>query len=68
MEIRRNLNDGYRLMATSEKHDFYIRKAGKDWYTYAMKRNTNINTAMAGFSTKKAAAHAALTWAGWFDK
>ena len=55
-------------MATSEKHDFYIRKVGKDWYTYAMKKNTNINTVMAGFSTKKAAAHAALVWAGWMYK
>ncbi len=68
MRIERNLAEGFKLMASNEKHDFYIRKAGKDWYTYAMEKNTNINTAMAGFSTKKAAAHAALAWAGWFDK
>lgn len=68
MEIKRNLADGYRLMASNNKHDFYIRKVGKEWYTYAMNRGTNLNTTMAGFRTKKAAATAALTWAGWMDK
>lgn len=68
MRIRRNLADGYRLMATNEKHDFYIRKTGGEWYTYAMDKGTDINTTMAGFSTKKAAAHAALLWAGWMNK
>jgi len=68
MKIERNLADGYKLMASNEKHDFYIRKTGKDWYTYAMEKDTNINTTMAGFRTKKAATTAALAWAGWMDK
>ena len=68
MRIKRDLTDGYRLMASNEKHDFYIRKSGKDWYTYAMDKNTNINTVMAGFSTKKAAIRAAFLWAGWMNK
>ena len=68
MRIERNLADGYRLMASNNSYDFYIRKAGKDWYTYAMEKNTNINVTMAGFSTKKAATHAALIWLGWMVK
>ena len=65
MRIERNLADGFKLIATNEKYDFYIRKAGKDWYTYAMEKDTNINTTMAGFSTKRAATEAANAWKGW---
>lgn len=67
MRIERNLADGYKLVASNDKHDFYIRKAGKDWYTYAMEKDTNINTTMAGFSTKKAAKNCAFTWLGWMN-
>lgn len=65
MRIERNLADGYRLIASNNNNDFYIRKVGKEWYTYAMEKNTNINTTMAGFDTKKAATRCALMWVGW---
>ena len=69
MKIERNLADGYKLMASNEKHDFYIKRVDANcWFTYAMDRGTNLNTTMAGFRTKKAATTAALAWAGWMDK
>lgn len=68
MRIEKNLADGYKLMASNNAYDFYIRKAGKDWYAYAMEKNTNINITMAGFSTKRSAVRAVFTWVGWMVK
>jgi hypothetical protein len=66
MRIERNLADGYRLIASNNNNDFYIKKiADRSWFAYCFEKNTNINTTMAGFNTKKAAAKCALMWAGW---
>lgn len=65
MNIKRDLADGYIKVAENEVNDFYIRKCGKDWYTYTMIKDTDINTTMAGFTTKKAAKHCAEVWATW---
>lgn len=66
MRIERNLADGYRLIASNNNNDFYIKKvADREWFAYCFEKNTNINTTMAGFNTKKAATRCALIWAGW---
>lgn len=66
MRIERNLADGYRLIASNNNNDFYIKKvADREWFAYCFEKNTNINTTMAGFNTKKAATRCALKWAGW---
>jgi len=66
MRIERNLADGYRLIASNNNNDFYIKKvADREWFAYCFEKNTNINTTMAGFNTKKAATRCALMWAGW---
>ena len=66
MNIKRDLADGYIKIAENEVNDFYIRKCGNSqWYTYTMIKGTDVNTTMAGFSTKKAAKHCAEVWATW---
>lgn len=66
MRIERNLADGYRLIASNNNNDFYIKKVvDREWFAYCFEKNTNINTTMAGFNTKKAATRCALMWAGW---
>lgn len=66
MRIERNLADGYRLIASNNNNDFYIKKvADRSWFAYCFEKNTNINTTMAGFTTKKAATRCALIWVGW---
>lgn len=66
MRIERNLADGYKKIAENDKNDFYIKKIGTgNWFTYCMEKGTNINTTMAGFTTKKSATHCAEVWSGW---
>ena len=65
MEIKRNLKDGYVKIAENEVHDFYIKKVNTMWYVYTMKKGTNINTTMAGFTGKKVAIQCAKVWATW---
>lgn len=65
MRIERNLADGYKLIASNNHNDFYIKKiADRRWVAYCFEKNTNINTTMAGFDTKKAAVRCALLWVG----
>lgn len=52
-------------ITTNTAYDFYIYKAGKLWYAEALNKGTNIHSAMAGFTTKKAAKHCAEVWQGW---
>lgn len=66
MRIERNLADGYKLIASNNNNDFYIKKVdNRTWFTYCMEKNTNISTTMAGFNTKKAAVKCAFKWAEW---
>jgi hypothetical protein len=65
MMIKRDLTDGYTKVAENEVNDFYIKKVDKDWYVYTMIKGTDVNTTMAGFSTKKSATKCAKVWATW---
>jgi hypothetical protein len=65
MELNRNLKDGYTKVAENEVNDFYIKKVNSNWYAYTMRKGTNINTAMAGFTTKRSATACAKSWATW---
>lgn len=64
MRIARNLNEMIKI-TSNEKYDFYIKKVNREWFTYTMEKDTNINVTMAGFSTKKVATNAAHSWATW---
>ena len=65
MYIKRDLTDGYIKITSNTENDFYIRKVNNEWYTYAMIKGTDVNTTMAGFTTKKSAKHCAEVWATW---
>lgn len=65
MNLKRNLADGYIKVAENKTNYFYIKKINAKWYTFTIERETETNTTMASFSTKKAAIACANCWATW---
>lgn len=53
------------LITSNARFDFYVEKVhnGRDWYTLAFVKGTEVLDSMAGFSTKKVAVECAHSWA-----
>ena len=61
---RTSIADSWEKVVSSGGIDYFVRKQGRSWYTYSVVwvDGTPYSSTMAGFSTRKAARKAAVSW------